>query len=79
LTKAGPTSATLAELDDLRPGIVGDIIEGVLYATTKPRMPHQRTRARLLAVCPRSTTRSQRRSSASPPNLRQESIEIRCL
>lgn len=34
---------TLADLDDLPPGIVGEIIEGVLYTMTKPRMRHQRT------------------------------------
>jgi Uma2 family endonuclease len=35
--------ATLADLDALPPGIVGEIIEGVLYTMTKPRAPHQRT------------------------------------
>jgi Uma2 family endonuclease len=34
---------TLADLDALPPGIVGEIIEGVLYTMTKPRMRHQRT------------------------------------
>jgi Uma2 family endonuclease len=39
-----PTSPpTLADLDALPPGIEGEIIEGVLYTMTKPRMPHQRT------------------------------------
>jgi Uma2 family endonuclease len=37
---------TLADLDALPPSVVGEIIEGVLYTMTKPRMPHQRaTRA----------------------------------
>jgi len=36
-------SPTLADLDALPPGIVGEIIEGVLYTMTKPRMRHQRT------------------------------------
>jgi hypothetical protein len=35
--------ATLAELDALPPGVVGEIIEGVLYTMTKPRARHQRT------------------------------------
>lgn len=35
--------ATLAELDALPPGIAGEIIEGVLYTTTKPRARYQRT------------------------------------
>jgi Uma2 family endonuclease len=35
--------ATLADLDALPPGVVGEIIEGVLYTMTKPRAPHQRT------------------------------------
>jgi Uma2 family endonuclease len=40
----GTTSRpTLADLDALPPGIVGEIIEGVLYTMTKPRMRHQRT------------------------------------
>jgi Uma2 family endonuclease len=34
---------TLADLDALPPGIVGEIIEGVLYTMTKPRVRHQRT------------------------------------
>jgi Uma2 family endonuclease len=34
---------TLADLDALPPGIVGEIIEGVLYTMTRPRMRHQRT------------------------------------
>jgi Uma2 family endonuclease len=34
---------TLADLDALPPGVVGEIIEGVLYTMTKPRMRHQRT------------------------------------
>jgi Uma2 family endonuclease len=42
-TKPSPKPATLADLDALPPGIVGEIIEGVLYTMTKPRMPHQRT------------------------------------
>ena len=40
-TKPGPKLATLADLDALPPGIVGEIIEGVLYTMTKPRMAHQ--------------------------------------
>ena len=40
----GTTSRpTLADLDALPPGIVGEIIEGVLYTMTKPRARHQRT------------------------------------
>jgi Uma2 family endonuclease len=38
---------TLADLDALPPGIVGEIIEGVLYTMTKPRMRHQRTTTRI--------------------------------
>jgi Uma2 family endonuclease len=34
---------TLADLEALPPGVVGEIIEGVLYTMTKPRMRHQRT------------------------------------
>jgi Uma2 family endonuclease len=34
---------TLADLDALPAGKVGEIIEGVLYTMTKPRMRHQRT------------------------------------
>src|SRR3954469_12086647 len=34
---------TLADLEALPPGIVGEIIEGVLYTMTKPRMRLQRT------------------------------------
>jgi Uma2 family endonuclease len=41
--KSSPKPATLAELDALPPGIIGEIIEGVLYTMTKPRAPHQRT------------------------------------
>jgi hypothetical protein len=33
---------TLADLDALPSSIVGEIIEGVLYTMTKPRMRHQR-------------------------------------
>jgi hypothetical protein len=40
--QAAPTRLpTRADLDALPPGIVGEIIEGVLYTMTKPRMPHQ--------------------------------------
>jgi Uma2 family endonuclease len=35
------TAPTLADLDALPPGIVGEIIEGVLYTMTKPRARHQ--------------------------------------
>src|SRR3954451_8107117 len=42
-TKPSPKAPTLADLDALPPGIVGEIIEGVLYTMTKPRMRHQRT------------------------------------
>ena len=36
-----PTSPpTLADLDALPAGVVGEIIEGVLYTMTKPRMRH---------------------------------------
>ena len=40
-TKPSPQPATLADLDALPPGIVGEIIEGVLYTMTKPRAAHQ--------------------------------------
>ena len=39
--------ATLEDLDALPPGIVGEIIEGVLYTMTKPRARHQRTTTRI--------------------------------
>jgi Uma2 family endonuclease len=42
-TKPSMKPPTLADLDALPPGIVGEIIEGVLYTMTKPRMRHQRT------------------------------------
>jgi hypothetical protein len=52
-TKPSPRAPTLADLDALAPGIVGEIrcppgivgeiIEGVLYTMTKPRAQHQRT------------------------------------
>jgi hypothetical protein len=44
-TKALETMShpTLADLDALPPGVVGEIIEGVLYTRAKPRMRHQRT------------------------------------
>jgi Uma2 family endonuclease len=42
-SKPSPRSPTLADLDALPPGIVGEIIEGVLHTMTKPRMRHQRT------------------------------------
>jgi Uma2 family endonuclease len=46
-TKPGTTKPskppTLADLDALPPGVVGEIIEGVLYTMTKPRARHQRT------------------------------------
>ena len=46
-TKPGKTKLskppTLADLDALPPGVVGEIIEGVLYTMTKPRARHQRT------------------------------------
>jgi Uma2 family endonuclease len=41
-TKPSMTPPSLADLDALPPGIVGEIIEGVLYTMTKPRMRHQR-------------------------------------
>ena len=40
-TKPSPRAPTLADLDALPPGIVGEIINGVLYTMTKPRMRHQ--------------------------------------
>jgi Uma2 family endonuclease len=48
-TTAKPTMKppTLADLDALPPGIVGEIIEGVLYTMTKPRVRHQRTATRI--------------------------------
>jgi hypothetical protein len=42
-TKPSTRAPTLADLDALPPGIVGEIIEGVLYTMTKPRIRHQRT------------------------------------
>jgi Uma2 family endonuclease len=42
-TKPSPRAPTLADLDALPRGAVGEIIEGVLYTMTKPRMQHQRT------------------------------------
>jgi len=42
-TKPSTKPPTLADLDALPPGIVGEIIDGVLYTMTKPRMRHQRT------------------------------------
>jgi len=42
MTKPSPRAPTLADLDALPPGIVGEIINGVLYTMTKPRMRHQR-------------------------------------
>ena len=42
-TKPIRMAPTLADLDALPPGIVGEIIEGVLYTMTKPRARHQRT------------------------------------
>jgi len=46
-TKPSPRAPTLADLDALPAGIVGEIIEGVLYTMTKPRMRHQRTTTRI--------------------------------
>jgi Uma2 family endonuclease len=42
-----PSTPTLADLDALPPSIVGEIINGVLYTMTKPRMRHQRTTTRI--------------------------------
>ena len=42
-TKPSPRAPTLADLDALPPGIVGEIINGVLYTMTKPLARHQRT------------------------------------
>jgi Uma2 family endonuclease len=42
-TKPSSRAPTLADLDALPPGVVGEIIEGVLYTMTKPRVRHQRT------------------------------------
>jgi Uma2 family endonuclease len=42
-TKPSMKPPTLEDLDALPPGIVGEIIEGVLYTMTKPRARHQRT------------------------------------
>ncbi len=42
-TKPSPRAPTLADLEALPPGIVGEIIDGVLYTRTKPRARHQRT------------------------------------
>jgi len=45
--KPSPRAPTLADLDGLPPGIIGEIIEGVLYTMTKPRARHQRTTTRI--------------------------------
>jgi hypothetical protein len=37
MTKPSPKAPTLADLDALPPGTVGEIINGVLYTMTKPR------------------------------------------
>src|ERR1043165_2587959 len=42
-TGPGPKPPTLAALDALPAGVVGEIIEGVLYTMTKPRARHQLT------------------------------------
>src|SRR3954463_2101697 len=42
-TRPSPRAPTLADLDALPPGVVGEIIEGVLYTMTKPRARHQLT------------------------------------
>jgi Uma2 family endonuclease len=47
MTKPSPKAPTLADLDALPPGIVGEIINGVLYTMTKPRAPHQNTTRRI--------------------------------
>ena len=39
----GCAGSTLADLDALPTGIIGEIINGVLYTRTKPRARHQRT------------------------------------
>ena len=46
-TKPSPKPPTLDDLDALPPGIVGEVIEGVLYTMTKPRIRHQRTTTRI--------------------------------
>jgi Uma2 family endonuclease len=46
-TKPSIKPPTLADLDALPAGIVGEIIEGVLYTMTKPRARHQRTTTRI--------------------------------
>jgi len=46
-TKPSPRAPTPADLDTLPAGIVGEIIEGVLYTMTKPRARHQRTTTRI--------------------------------
>src|SRR3954467_3184477 len=43
MSSSGPKPPTLADLDALPPGVVGEIIEGVLYTMTKPRARHQLT------------------------------------
>ena len=43
MNKPGTKPPSLADLDALPPGVVGEIIEGVLYTMTKPRAWHQRT------------------------------------
>ena len=39
----GRKAPTLSDLEALPPGVKGEIIEGVLYTTTRPRGRHQHT------------------------------------
>src|ERR1041385_7591912 len=43
MSSSGTKPPTLADLDALPAGVVGEIIEGVLYTMTKPRARHQLT------------------------------------
>ncbi|MBI2389597.1 MAG: Uma2 family endonuclease [Deltaproteobacteria bacterium] len=44
-----PKVPTLADLEALPPGVKGEIIDGVMYTMTRPRGPHQRTLAGVVA------------------------------
>src|SRR4051812_15946327 len=45
--KAERRVPTLADIDALPPGIKGEIVERVLYTTTRPRGPHQQVATRI--------------------------------
>jgi Uma2 family endonuclease len=49
MSNSGPKPPTLADLDALPAGVVGEIIEGVLYTMPKPRARHQLTASGIAA------------------------------